>query len=380
MIVERIGILVVSIILIVMLCVKYINRYNPENLIFVSIIAFIDSIYIYLIIYNVFTYWYINFIIYFFNIIIPLFLVLLQYNNIILKRQIIYYMMKCLYKSKEYDKTILYLTKLVNIEGRTNEYMYILGKCYKAKNDYINARDSFALAIELNPNDYLSCYEFGLILDETNKREVACAMFNKALKINPDFYEAAEALGISFTSQGKFKKAINVYMKMVKKYPKAYEIYYNIGMLEMELGNYEKAIEAFSKCIDIKPDLFMASYNIGKLCFMLKRYDDAILAYKRIVLSPIYGAKAYYKMAIIFAIKKEYEKSMANLEYAVQLDENFLNEAIKEPSFRKIRNQINEFCDAREKINEENKQKKNFMSNKFSLFKKNEELKIKISV
>ena len=96
----------------------------------------------------------------------------------------------------------------------------------------------------------------------------------------------------------------------------------------------------------------MASYNIGKLCFMLKRYDDAILAYKRIVLSPIYGAKAYYKMAIIFAIKKEYEKSMANLEYAVQLDENFLNEAIKEPSFRKIRNQITEFCDAREKIKE----------------------------
>ena len=78
MIVERIGILLVSIILIVMLCIKYINRYNPQNIIFISIITFIDSIYIYLTIYNVFTFWYINFIIYFFNIIIPFLLVLLQ--------------------------------------------------------------------------------------------------------------------------------------------------------------------------------------------------------------------------------------------------------------------------------------------------------------
>jgi tetratricopeptide (TPR) repeat protein len=286
--------------------------------------------------------------------------------------------MKCLYKAKEYDKTILYITKLVNIEGRTSEYMYILGKCYKAKNDYINARDSFALAIEINPKDYLSCYEFGLILDETNKKEVACAMFNKALKLNPDFYEAAEALGISFTSQGKFKKAINVYMKIVKKCPKSYEIYYNIGMLEMEIGNYEQSIEAFSKCIEIKPDLFMASYNIGNLCYMLKRYSEAIVAYKRIVLSSIYGAKAYYKMSIIFAIKEEYEKSLANLEYAVELDEHFLNKARKEPCFRKMRNQINELCESRERLFEKNRQKKNFMNSKFNLFKKNDGVRISL--
>ena len=81
-------------------------------------------------------------------------------------------------------------------------------------------------------------------------------------------------------------------------------------------------------------------------------------------------------MAVIFAIKEEYEKSMANLEYAIELDENFLNEAIKDTYFTNIKNQIYEFCEAREKLNKKNKQKKNFMSDKFSLFKKKEELKI----
>lgn len=289
-------------------------------------------------------------------------------------------MMKAMFKAKEYDKTILYINKLVSIEGRNNEYMYILGKCYKNKNDYINARDSFALAIELNEKDYLSCYEFGLILDETNKKEVACAMFNKALKLNPNFYEAAEALGISLTSQGKFKKAIYVYRKTLSKFPKSYEIYYNIGMLEMELGNYEKAIDAFSSCANIKPDLFMAHYNIGKLNYILKNYDDAIDAYKKIIHSTIYGPKAYYKMAIIFAIKKEYEKAMANLEYAIELDENFIKEAKEEYSFNSMRSQIDEFCIAREAILERKKTKNNFMSSKFNLFKKNEDIKVKISI
>lgn len=377
---ERIGILIISIILTVMLSVKYVKRYNPINLFVIPVMAFLDSIYTYLTIYNVYVEWYIDFILYIFTIIIPLFLVLLQYNNIILKRQILYYTMKCLFKAKEYDKTIVYINKLVNLEGRNNEYMYILGRCYKSKNDYINARDCFALAIELNPKDYLSCYEFGLILDETNKKEVACAMFNKALKINPNFYEAAEALGISLTSQGNFKKAIYIYRKIIKKFPRSYELYYNIGMLEMELGNYEKAIESFTCCADIKPDLFMAHYNIGKLEFILKRYDNAISSYKKIVYSPVYGPKAYYKMAIIFAIKEEYEKAMANLEYAIELDDNFIKEASKEASFNKIRKQINDFCEAREKLIEKKKEKNNFISNKFSLFKKNEDIKVKIGI
>ncbi len=380
MIVERVGILAVSIILIIMLCIKYISRYNPINLYILPFISFVNGIYLYLIIYNITTHWYTNLILYFFNIIIPFILVFLQYNNIILKRQIIYYMMKYTFKIKEYDKTIRYINRLVNLEGRNNEYMYILGKCYKAKNDYINARDCFALAIELDKKDYLSYYEFGLILDETNKKEVACVMFNKALKINPKFYDAAEALGVSFTSQGNFKKAINVYTSMVKKFPNAYEIYYNIGMLEMELGNYAKAISAFDKCTSINTNLYMAYYNMGKLYFILGKYDDAILSYKKIVSSAVYGPKAYYKMAMIFAIKKEYEKAMANLEYAVELDESFLNDIHKESCFKDMKNIIDDFCAARRKLIKDKLERKNFMSEKFSFFKKSDNVKVKISV
>lgn len=379
MIVEKFGILFISIILIILLCLKYIKRYNPINLFIIPITSFIDAIYAYISIYNIYVYWYITLTIYIFTIIIPLFFVILQYNNIILKKQIIYYFMKHLFNSKEYDKVIKYITKLVNIYGRTNEYMYILGQCYKNKNDYINARDSFAFAIELNPNDYLSCYEFGLILDETNKKEVACAMFNKAIKLCPNFYEAYEALGISLTSQGEFEKAIHIYRKTLKKFNKSYELYYNIGMLESEMGDYEKAIDDFKKCVELKPNLFMAYHNIGKLCLALNRYDEAINAYKKITNSTIYGAKAYFRLATIFARKKEYEKSMANLEYAIELDSSFIDEINSEYCFNNMKDEINEFLARRSLILERKKVRRNLFIKKFTLSKKAEEMNIKIS-
>ena len=69
-----------------------------------------------------------------------------------------------------------------------NEYLYILGMCYKDLKDFIRARDSFALAIEFDDKDYKSYYEYGLILDSTNKKEAALIMFEKAIKIKPDFF------------------------------------------------------------------------------------------------------------------------------------------------------------------------------------------------
>ena len=64
---ERIGILIISIILIVMLSVKYVKRYNPINLFVIPVMAFLDSIYTYLTLYNVYVEWYIDFISYFFT-------------------------------------------------------------------------------------------------------------------------------------------------------------------------------------------------------------------------------------------------------------------------------------------------------------------------
>ncbi len=362
MVIDKIASIFVALLLLFALSNRYIKRYSPENLLIIALLSFSTSIYSVLAIYDIYSPIYVQILFFTFSIIIPVVTVFLQYNNIILTRKILYYNMKLAYISKDYQKTVDLIEKIVAKEGRNSQLMYTLGQCYKKLNDFINARDSFVVAIELNDKDYKSYYELGLILDETNKKEKAMEMFKRALSIKKDFYEAEEALGISYTSQGKFKDAVRVYQNALKYHPDSYELYYNIGMIELELGNYEASEDAFRKSSEIKADLYTAHYNVGNICYLTARYDEAIESYKRILNSSTYGPKSYYKIAMSYAAKKEYDKAMVNLEYAIELDSSVINKIRDEIVFDGMRSQINSYLDDRKLLEGKEKQKKNYMN------------------
>ncbi len=373
MLIEKIGIITLMISLILYLSYRYIKRYAPENIVIITLLITSLTFYISFAIKNTFIPIYAQILILLFGIIIPFIASILQQKNIILSRKIIYYRMKYLFSIKDYKQTIKYINKLVLLEGRNNEYMYILGLCYKAIGDFINARDCFSLAIEFNEKDYKSYYEYGLILDSTNKKEAALLMFDKAIKCKPDFYEAKEAKGICLTSQGRFLEAIFTYREAVKMHPESYEMYYNIGMLEQEVQNYDKAEEAFEKVEQIKPEFSLASYNVGELAFGRGDYIKAIEHYKRSTSSISYGPKSYYKLSLCYCLLKEYEKAMGILEYAIEFDESFIKKASMECIFLPMRDMINEYVKQKEDLKQKQLDKKNYMKNKIVKFFKKDD-------
>lgn len=374
MIFERIIVVLYMGILIGYLGRNFIKKIAPENLTLVILTCICLASYITFAIYDMFIPIYAQILILLFGIILPTTDAILQLNKISVSRKLLYYKMKYLFSIKDYKETIKYINKLVMQEGRNNEYLYILGMCYKDLKDFIRARDSFALAIEFDDKDYKSYYEYGLILDSTNKKEAALIMFEKAIKIKPDFYEAKEAIGICLTSQGRFLEAIISYREFVKMHKDSYEMYYNIGMLEQEVGNYEKAEEAFEKVEELKPEFVLASYNIGELACKRGDYNKAIEKYKKVTISMTYGSKAYYKIAVCYALLKEYEKAMSLIEYVIELDSSFIKNISTECAFLPIRDSINEYLNDREIRLQKELDKKNYMKNKIiKFFKKDDE-------
>ena len=188
MVVEKFIMIVLEILFVFLLCYKYVKRYAPENLIIIPLMCITFGSYISFTFNNVYIPIYFEICILLFSFIIPVIVIIFQYNNIRIMEKILYYRMKYAYFSKEFEKTINLINKIEVKEGKNAELLYILGMCYKQLHDLINARDSFALAIELNKEDYKSYYELGVILDKTNKKEVAMIMFKKAIKIKDDFY------------------------------------------------------------------------------------------------------------------------------------------------------------------------------------------------
>lgn len=377
MLLEKVGIMLFMIILLYIISYNYLKKYAPENSIIIVFLVASFVLYITFAIYNTFIPIYAQILIILFGMVIPCLAIFLQSKNIIIARKLIYYKMKSAYNMKDYKLALKYINKLVILDGRSNELLYLAGMCYKGLKDFINSRDSFALAIEFDDKDYKSYYEYGMVLDSTNKKEAALLMFDKAIKCKPDFYEAKEAKGICLTSQGRFLEAIFSYNEAVKVHKDAYEMYYNIGMLEQEVENYDKAEEAFRKVEEIKPEFLLASYNVGELCLRKGEYEEAIKEYKKVTNSMTYGPKSYYKIAVCYALLKEYDKAMSVLEYAIELNEEFIKKASVEYAFLPMRDMINSYIKSKQEANQRKIDKKNYMKNKIvKFFMKNEEDKL----
>lgn len=364
MFIEKFVVLFVAFVLIYLLSRKFVLRYAPENILILAMLSFSFGVYLGLVINSLYIPVIIQVPMLIFILLLPILFAYLQYNNIILSRKILYYKMKWQLFVKNYNKAIGYINRLINIDGRKAEYFHILGQCYKNQKDFINSRDAFAMAVELDRRDYKSYYELGLVLDETNKKETAIVMFNNALRLKPSYYEAAEALGICLTSQAKYKDAVKVYENAIEHHPTACELYYNIAMIQLELGDYDKAEEAFSKAAEIKPKLYSAYYNIGRINYLKGDYDKAIEFYKLSCASTVYGCKSYFKLAIVYAAKKDYEKSMSALEYAVEIEPEYLKETKNELVFANMKERIEKYESDRNKLTENKKKKKNYMEEK----------------
>lgn len=359
MILEKVIVIFTSFVLILLLALRYVKRYEPENLIYISFSTIMLITYIYCAIYSIYIPLKFQIVMMMLLVLIPTFAVYLEYSNIILSRKLLYFSMKFKFSNKEYEETIKDVNKLIEIEGRKAEYFYILGICYKYKRDYISSRDYFALAIELDRRDYKSYYELGLALYETNKKETAIVMINNALRIKPDFYEASEALGICLTSMAKFEDAIKVYSNALEYNPNSYVIYYNIAMIYLELGYYEKAEKAFARSIEIYPQLYSSCYNLGVLNYLNGNYDDAIIYLKMSTGSIVYNSKAYYKLAQVYMAKNDLNRSIASLEYAMILKPEYIQKAKKDIAFEKIYDAISDYQKQTEKLENEKKYQKN---------------------
>lgn len=379
MVIEKVVTIVAVIALNFFLVHKFVKRYVPENLFIEALSSFAFGSYLVFTINEVYIPSFIQILLFLSMFFIPSIFVLLQYNNIILTKKILYYKMRWNMYLQDFERAKDLLYKLIEQTGRKSEYYHRLGVCYKHLNDFVNSRDSFALAVELDKRDYHSYYELGCILDETNKKETAVIMLNNALRIKPDFYDAAESLGISFTSQGRYEEAIRVYKNALEYHPASFELYYNIAMVQLEIGDYDGAETSFEKAAELKPKLYSAYYNIGIINYLKGDYTKAVEFFKLARSSTIYGGKAYYKLATVYAATREYEKAMGCLDYAVQIDPKYLKEAKEELIFENMKDKIEEYEIGLIQLEQKNRDKNDYMKELELVSKKKSLLEAKIA-
>ena len=75
-----------------------------------------------------------------------------------------------------------------------------------------------------------------------------------------------------------------------------------------------------------------------------------------------YSEKAYYKIAMIYAIQKEYEKALTIIEYLIESDASYMERIGDEIIFNPMKEQINTLFLTRSKILQEEMEEKEYVS------------------
>ena len=102
-------------------------------------------------------------------------------------------------------------------------------------------------------------------------------------------------------------------------------------------GNNEAAIACYDQALKIKPDKHEAFYNKGTALSALGRHEEAIACYQKSLTLLPDDARTYYNIACCYALMGEVEQAVEMLQRAIDLDEQYREEAKTDADFDGIR-------------------------------------------
>lgn len=368
MILEKIVFVMLLLVLIGLLCYKLFKCYEFQNIFMIGTILISLGSYLPFAINKVYIPRNIQLIIFFVGIIIPSIYLVIQYNDIKIVTKLLYKKINKLYKLKNYTKAIENTKKLIKLEGYTSKNAELLGNCYSSLHDNNLAQDFYEISINLDKHNATSYLHLAKIKELINSKKEAINLYIEAIKYDEKLYEAYEGLAILLTNLGIYKYALEVYEKALSFYPNSYELLYNMAMLEYRLHFYDEAIHHFTKAINLDKTLYGAYLSLGNIYLIKNDLESAIICFKNLINVSTYAVFAYYNLALIYCKKENYDVSFAILEYAMESDSHYINEAEKNSILAPLKDRIKKYKIQKEKQKLKDYTKRNFKNVELKLY------------
>jgi len=182
----------------------------------------------------------------------------------------------------EYEKSIFYLTKLLEINPFYPEAYNTRGLAYEKKGEIDKAISDYSTAIKINPNFADAYTNRGTAYEMVGEIDKAISDYSTAIKINPEHFFAYNNRANSYLKKKEIDKAISDYSTAIKINPSIPEIYNNRGAVYLQKGEIDKAISDFTKAINLNPN-YLDAYNNRAISYFLKKdYSKALEDMKKI--------------------------------------------------------------------------------------------------
>lgn len=212
----------------------------------------------------------------------------------------------CLSRAEEYDKAIITLQTLCDLEPRLAKWPYMVGYQYYCKFDWVNAVIWFDRSLILYPDYFIVKYRIAYALIQM------AGIYQKLTKA--EYWKAL----------GHLKDCHRIWMEYSdEKKRREKHTYFDINFLHgkclMDLPNYRnEAIARFMTAIELEPDNVYAKYNLSKTFYLQNDYISAK--------SQLPNSKEYYVLELAAHI----EGKLGNYDDAIIITKNLLEKKKKD--------------------------------------------------
>ena len=179
---------------------------------------------------------------------------------------------------------------------------------------------------KVNPPTHSADYQYlvkayALRLNRNYEESITC--YEKALKIDKNNLEALKGISLCYKNLGKFDLAVKYHLQIKHLTPFDRAVHYELGVLEYDRKNYCKAIKNFINAIKLSPEYYDAIYALGQAHEALEEYEMAEMIYLKILENRPSYLLAYNKIANMYLKMEDYKKATRYFKELIAINPDF---------------------------------------------------------
>src|SRR6185437_11244273 len=236
-------------------------------------------------------------------------------------------------KFKDYDNTILFATKAIELNPRLGGAYWNRAIAYDNKMEYhksIRDYDS-AMKYYANSTDLATLHKNrGMVYSDMKMYASVIGDVDKLLEMNPGYGAAFWNSRIDYSSIGSYDSAINDYTRAMKYFtslPDLCQLHLLRGLAWLKLNKDDKANKEFREILKLDTS---HDYHTAYAKYMLHKKDSAIndirIFVSRVVNKEEEYAGACFNEARLYAVMDNHAQALSSLEMSFNLGyKNFRN-------------------------------------------------------
>lgn len=167
-------------------------------------------------------------------------------------------------KKADYNSAISSLKRVFELNPKSSNVLFKIGKIYLMRGKLDKARDYFYMAYKEEPNNLNLIQNIWNIYLEKGLVKQVLLDFKHILYKHLTL-ETLNNLAVSLRKEGMIEEAIDAYKQALTKDPKNDKIHYNLAVAYLNTNKKKKALDHLLKAIEINPEFEKAHVLIKKL-------------------------------------------------------------------------------------------------------------------